>query len=59
MTTIKLLNFGPLENDPDFDVIAVVQENTAKLYKKAIQPPMPPHQGSLPENKDDTGRPTL
>ncbi|KRK11860.1 MerR family transcriptional regulator [Lacticaseibacillus zeae DSM 20178 = KCTC 3804] len=53
------LNFGPLENDPSFDVIAVVQENTAKLYKKAIQPPMPPHQGSLPENKDDTGRSTL
>lgn len=31
------LNFGPLENDPDFDVIAVVQENTAKLYKKPIK----------------------
>ena len=32
-----LLNFGPLENDPTFDVIAQVDDKYAKLYKKPIK----------------------
>ncbi len=33
-----LLNFGPLENDPTYDVVAVVNEKNAKLYKQPIKP---------------------
>lgn len=33
-----LLNLGPLENDPTYDVVAVVNEKNAKLYKQPIKP---------------------
>lgn len=53
------LNFGPLENDPDFDVVAVVQDNTAKLYKKPTQPLTPPSQDPPFKSQNDIGSPTL
>ena len=39
-----LLSFGPLENDPTYDVVAVVNEKNAKLYKQPIKPSAAIHQ---------------
>ena len=35
--TQTVFNFGPLENDPDYDVIAQVTDKTAKLYKQPVK----------------------
>ncbi|EKQ20773.1 putative transcriptional regulator [Lacticaseibacillus paracasei] len=35
--TQTVFNFGPLENDPDYDVIAQVTDKTAKLYKQPVR----------------------